>query len=110
MHEFSLTQNLLDTVLKKANSRRIKHVNLLIGPFSEEREESIRFYWRDLSKGTLGEGARLHFRHVTTAMKCLGCGGALSLEDDESLCKYCQNDRLQLLNGEEIKLESIDVE
>jgi hydrogenase nickel incorporation protein HypA/HybF len=110
MHEFSLTQNLLDTVLKKANSRRIKHVNLLIGPFSDEREESIRFYWRDLSKGTPGEGARLHFQHITAEMKCLGCGGALSLEDDESLCKYCQNDCLQLLNGEEVKLESIDVE
>jgi Zn finger protein HypA/HybF involved in hydrogenase expression len=85
-------------------------VNLLIGPFSDEREESIRFYWRDLSKGTLGEGARLHFQYVTAEMKCLGCGGALNLEDGESLCKYCQNDRLQLLNGEEVRLESIDVE
>ncbi len=110
MHEFSLTQNLLELALKNANSKRIRHVNLLIGPFSDERQESIRFYWRDLSKGTLGEGAKLHFQHATIEMKCLGCGGTLNLEDDESLCIYCQNDRLQLLKGDEVRLESIDVE
>ena len=39
MHEFSITQKLLDVALTKAKSRRIVNVNLLIGPFSEEREE-----------------------------------------------------------------------
>jgi hydrogenase nickel incorporation protein HypA/HybF len=110
MHEFSLTQNLLNTALKNADSKRIKHVNLLIGPFSDEREETIQLYWRDLAKGTLGEGAKLHFQHVDVEMKCLGCGGMLNLEGDGSVCKYCQSDHLQLLNGEEVRLESIDVE
>jgi hydrogenase nickel incorporation protein HypA/HybF len=110
MREFSITQNLLDTALKHANSKRIVKVNLLIGPFSEEREESIRFYWRDLSKGTLGEGARLHFQHIPVETKCIACGGTLNFEDDESLCKHCQNDCLQLLNKDEVELESIDVE
>jgi hydrogenase nickel incorporation protein HypA/HybF len=110
MHEFSLTQNLLDIALKNADSKRIVHVNLLIGPFSDEREESIQFYWRDLSKGTLGEGAELHFQRVKAEMKCLECGGTFNLEDDASLCVYCQSDRLQLLSGDEVRLESIDVE
>lgn len=110
MREFSLTQSLLDTALKSANSRRIVKVNLLIGPFSDEREESIRLYWRDLAKGTLGEGARLHFEHVKTETKCLACGGTFNPDDTESLCKYCQNDRLQLVGDEEVRLESIDVE
>ncbi len=110
MHEYSLTQNLLDIALKNADSKRIVNVNLLIGPFSDEREESIQFYWRDLAKGTLGEGARLHFRRVKAEMKCLECGGTFNLEDGQSLCVYCQSDRLQLLSGDEVRLESIDVE
>src|SRR5512134_2338428 len=101
MHEFTLTQNILDTALKNANSKRIVNVNLLIGPFSEDREESIQFYWRDLAKGTPGEGAQLHFQHVTVDMKCIECGGTFSLENDGSICMYCQNSQLQLLNGEE---------
>ncbi|HEX9386220.1 MAG TPA: hydrogenase maturation nickel metallochaperone HypA [Anaerolineales bacterium] len=109
MYEFSITQKLLDVALKEAKSRRIVNVNLLIGSFSEEREESIQFYWRDLTKGTFGEGAELHFQHVEADMKCFGCGGALGFDDKGSICAYCQNNS-QLLSGEDIKLESIDVE
>ena len=110
MYEFSLTQNLLDLVLKNANLKRIVNVNLLIGPFSDQREESIQLYWRDLSKGTPGEGARLSFQHIKTDVKCLGCGGTFNLEGHESLCRYCQDNRLQLLDKDEVRLESIDVE
>lgn len=110
MHELSLTQNLLNAALKNANSKRIVHVNLLIGPFSDEREESIQLYWRDLAKGTLGEGARLHFQHVQVETKCLACGGTFDLEDEQSLCIYCENNRVHLLGEDEVRLESIDVE
>ena len=110
MHEFSITQNLLETALKNAKYRRILTVNLLIGSFSEEREESIQFYWRDLAKGTLGEGASIHFEHVEADMKCFGCGGALTLADQGSMCMYCENDSLQKLRGEDVRLESIEVE
>jgi hydrogenase nickel incorporation protein HypA/HybF len=110
MHEFSLTQNLLEIALKNADSKRIVHVNLLIGPFSDEREESIQFYWRDLAKGTLGEGAKLSFRRVKAEMKCLACGGTFNLEDEASLCVYCQSDRLKMLSGDDVQLESIAVE
>lgn len=110
MHELSLTQNLLNVALTNANSKRIVQVNLLIGPFSDEREESIRFYWRDLAKGTLGEDAELNFEHVKAEVKCLECGGTFLLDDEGSLCIYCQSDHLQLLSGDEVRLESIDVE
>ncbi len=110
MHEFSLTQNLLDIALKNSHSRRIVNVHLLIGPFSDEREESIKFYWRDLAKGTLGEGAVLHFKRVKAEMRCLACGATFNLDDEQSLCVYCRSDRLQLLSGDEVRLESIDVE
>jgi len=112
MHEFSLTQNLLDVALKNADSKRIVRVNLLIGPFSDEREDSIEFYWKDLARGSLGEGAELHFEHVKAEMKCLDCSGAFYLEENEdgTMCKYCFNAHLQLLSGDDVRLESIEVE
>lgn len=110
MHELSLTQNLLDQALKNADSKRIVNVNLWIGPFSEDREESIKFYWRDLAKGTPGEGAQLHFQHVTIDMKCIECGGTFSFEDGGSICMYCQSNDSKLLDEDEVKLQSIDLE
>ncbi len=110
MREFNITQNILDAAINKAKSRRILIVHLRIGSFSEEREESIRFYWRDLAKGTPGDGAILHFEHVHADMKCFGCGGALVFDDGSSICSHCQNETLQWSSGEDVKLEGIEVE
>lgn len=110
MHEFSLTKKLFERALKKANEKRIVRVNLLIGPFSEEREESIQFYWQDLAKGSVSEGAEIHFDHVEIELKCLDCSGAFypDQNDEVSVCKYCFGKHLQ--SGEDIRLESIEVE
>jgi hydrogenase nickel incorporation protein HypA/HybF len=109
MHEFSLTQDLLDRALRIANARQIVRVNLLIGPFSEEREESIEFYWKDLARGSLGEGAKLHFEQLPVEMKCLSCTGASYDEEEPSICGFCSKERLQFSEGEDIRLESIEV-
>jgi hydrogenase nickel incorporation protein HypA/HybF len=112
MHEFTLTQTLLERALEAAQSKRIVRVNLLIGSFSEEREESIRFYWRDLARGSNGEDAKLHFDRVKAEMKCLDCSGIFYLDGDEeiSMCKYCDGEHLELLAEEDVRLESIEVE
>ena len=112
MREFSTTQNLLNRALEIANTRQIVRINLLIGPFSAEREESIRFCWKDLAKGSFGEGAELHFDHMNVEMRCFDCTGIFHLDENEesSLCKYCYSEHSELLSGEDVKLESIEVE
>ena len=112
MHEFDRTQNLLDLALRKSNSKRIIRVNLLIGPFSDEREDSIRFYWRDLAKGTLGEGAKLQFKHLPVEIKCFDCSGSSFLVDEQkgNLCRFCFGEHPQLFSEDDVRLESIEVE
>ena len=112
MREFALTQKLLDRALETAHSKKIKRVHLLIGSFSEEREDSIQFYWKDLAKGSPGEGAELHFDHVKPELKCLGCSGVSCLDENEEecTCAYCCSDHLRVLVGEDVRLERIEVE
>lgn len=110
MHELSLTENLLDVALKNAGPHRIIHVNLLIGEFSDEREEVIRFYWDDIAKGTSAEGADLCFERVDAEMKCLACGTIFHPDDEAAWCPACQSHRLRLISGDDVRFESIDVE
>ena len=110
MQEFSLTQNLLNLALKDSDSRQMARVNLLIGPFSEQREESIRLYWKDLAKGSPGEGAELRFEHIPVEIKCLDCTGTFYLDEETSMCKFCFSARLQRSSGEDVRLESVELE
>jgi hydrogenase nickel incorporation protein HypA/HybF len=110
MHELSLTENLLDVALKNSAERKIVHVNLLIGEFSDEREEAIQFYWDDLAKGTPAENAKLLFKRVDAEMKCLECETEFHPDDEAAFCPNCGSYRLTLLSGDDVRLESIDVE
>jgi len=110
MHELSLTQTILDMVLKHAEERQIKHVNLLIGEFSDEREDAIRFYWDDLVKDTPIQNAELCFRQVDAEMQCLVCETIFHPEEETTVCPKCRSYRLKLLSGDDVRLESIDVE
>jgi hydrogenase nickel incorporation protein HypA/HybF len=109
MHEFARTQSLLHLALNKAGPKQIARVNLSIGPFSEEREESIRLYWKDLAKGSYGEGAELHFDHMPAQIKCLDCTGTFYLDEETSMCKFCDGEELQLFSGEDVRFESIEL-
>ena len=110
MHELSLTQNLLDIALQHAGEKHIRHVNLSIGEFSDEREEAIRFYWADLARDTAAHEAQLHFQRVEAQMQCLACETIFHPTEEDSLCPACGSHRLKLLSGDDVRLESIDVD
>lgn len=110
MRDYVITQKLLDLALKDANSRRIVRVNLLIGPFSQEREESIRLCWKDLARGSGGEGAQLHFEHMPVPWKCLDCSGASSLDEQTSICRFCCEETTLGSSGDDVQLVSIELE
>ena len=110
MHELSVTQTILNVALEHADTREVKHVNLLIGEFSDEREESIRFYWNELAKGTSAQDAQLHFQRVDAEMKCLACELIFHPDNEIFACPTCGSLRLKLLSGGDVRLESIDVE
>jgi hydrogenase nickel incorporation protein HypA/HybF len=110
MHELSLTQNLLEIALKHAGDKRIVRVNLLMGELSDEREESIQFYWNDIAKGTLAENAGLHFQRVQAEMKCLDCETVFHPAEIMVVCPGCGSHRLKLISGDDVRIESIDVE
>jgi len=113
MHELSVTQTILETALKhaaQASAKKILHVNLLLGQFSDEREESIQFYWDDLAKGTPAQGATLHFERFPAEMCCRDCGFTFQPTEETGTCPACLSRRLHLISGDDVKMESIDVE
>ncbi len=113
MHELPITQSILDIALRhaeKAGARRVTDLHLVIGRLSYVVDDSIRFYWDTIAKGTIAEGARLHFQRVPAELLCLDCNHRYAPDDETLACPKCQSVRVKVAAGDEFRLESIDVE
>jgi hydrogenase nickel incorporation protein HypA/HybF len=67
MHEFAITQSILDLVLEEAKrigAEEVEKINLVIGEMSGITEECVQFYFDFLSKETIAKRATLSFKRI----------------------------------------------
>ena len=113
MHELAVTENLLEIALRHgeaAGATRVTDLYLRIGWLSSFVDDSVQFYWDIISKGTICEGAILHFERIPAQLKCLDCGTAYTLNGETQPCPHCGSLRVKVLQGDEFKLDSIAVD
>ena len=113
MHELAVTQSILDIALenaRKVDAKQITSINLLIGQMASIVDDSIQFYWDILSEGTIALGATLNIKRIPTEMHCFDCGHIFSPGPDSFDCPTCNSIRVQIIQGDEMRVESIDVE
>ncbi len=113
MHEFSVTANLLDLAVKRAqeaNAQRITDLYLVIGQLSSIIDDSVQFYWNIVSENTIAAGSLLHFRRIPAEALCLKCGRRYLLKEDNFACPDCGSEQIRIVAGDEFYLESMDVE
>jgi hydrogenase nickel incorporation protein HypA/HybF len=122
MHEASITQAMLDLALEYAQGYHITDIYLRVGRMSLVVPECVEFYFEYLSKGTLAEGARLHFETVPLEMTCADCGRQADLSewaDDlpraimvQALAQGCEcgSRNLRVTGGTGFDMVSLEVE
>jgi hydrogenase nickel incorporation protein HypA/HybF len=113
MHELAVTQSILDIAVRhaqKAGAKRIVGINLVLGNLSSVVDDSVQFYWDMIARDTLAEGAQLHFERIPTEMRCRACGYTFAPDDRTFECPACQSARVQVSKGEELRVDSIDIE
>lgn len=111
MHELAITQSILDIALRYADGAgRITRLNLVIGDLSSIVGDSVNFYWDIISRGTIAEGATIHFERVSTRFHCNDCAEDFEPDGRGFACPHCGSSRVKLVAGREFRLESIEVE
>jgi hydrogenase nickel incorporation protein HypA/HybF len=113
MHELSITQNLFDIVLEQAyqvEAKKVQKINIVIGEMTGVVEECIQFYFNFLSPGTIAEKAVLSFNKVPIKVQCQDCNNSFEAKEFDWSCPYCQGNGLAIISGQELFLESIEVE
>ncbi len=113
MHELTITQNVLDLVLKQAKesgAEKIEKINLVIGELTGVVDISVQFYFEFLSKDTPAQGALLCFKMIPLRVKCRGCGNPFESEGGYFECPQCHGSSVEIIAGNELFVESIEVE
>ena len=113
MHESGLTEDLFAHALqhaREAKAQRILRVRVCIGALADATPESIRLYFDTLTPGTMAEGATLEFDTAPGQAHCQACGRDVLIEDLFSPCPACGEFALVITGGNNVYLDSLDVE
>jgi hydrogenase nickel incorporation protein HypA/HybF len=113
MHELSVTESILEISIRhahQANAKRITNLYLVIGQLASIVDDSVQFYWDIVSKGTIADGAILHFKRLPATIACLDCNHQYTPGNNGFSCPMCNSDHVKVISGDEFFMEAIDVE
>ena len=87
MHEFSMTTQIVENVLRegeKHNAKKVTEVHLVIGKLTFLGAEQVRFSYNILVEGTIMESSKLYIEEKNGVVKCSSCGyeGDFMYEDN----------------------------
>ena len=86
MHEYPLTQRIIETAAEYARGAPVRKIGLVIGGSSGVLGESIRLYFDLIAKGTACEAAEIEIETVTPMLKCKTCS---ALFERKPFCFAC---------------------
>ena len=121
MHEFVLTQQLIDEVifsLKDHSNAKVVTVNIGFGPFTHATFDRIEFWWNSLVPNTLLEGTKLVKHQLEGKLYCPSCNQEFSITelsdhqyDDFEIfaCPKCGSYQTKILEGTDIIILNIEI-
>jgi hydrogenase nickel incorporation protein HypA/HybF len=113
MHELGISENIVNIALAKAGEAqaiKVVQIDLVVGELSGFVPDCIQFYFDSLSKGTIAEGAVLRFESVPAQLRCRKCSTVFQPENTVWSCPKCQGQSVEISQGRELYIRSMEVE
>ena len=85
-------------------------VTVRIGHLRQAIPDSLRFYFGICTRETVCEGATLELEVVPGRLECRVCGRGWAVEAPAFRCPACASGDVEVVSGEELEVESIEVE
>jgi hydrogenase nickel incorporation protein HypA/HybF len=119
MHEFSMTTQIVENVLRAAekhNAKKVTEVHLIIGKLTFLGVEQVRFSYNILVDGTIMEGSKLYIEEKNGVVKCSICDyeGDFMYQDNPEYniptptlrCPRCEG-VVRIVGGRECTIKSV---
>lgn len=113
MHEMSLMASMLEIIEDQARTEgfgQVTRVVLEIGRLSGVEPEAMRFAFDVGTAGSIAEGADLLLEETPGRARCPACGLETPVEAFYDPCPACAGYPLEILQGRDMRIVSLDVE
>jgi hydrogenase nickel incorporation protein HypA/HybF len=110
VHELGLCEGILAAVERRAAGRRVTRVRVRAGARHRVVESALDQAFALVSRGTVADGADVDLVVVPVRVRCLDCGHQAEAADALAACPACGGLDLDLEGGDELILESIELE
>lgn len=114
MHEVAIVESLIEQVEKEVaqsgHQGRVLRLELTVGRLSGVNADSIRFAFELLSPETLVEHADLCIHEPKAICRCEDCGGRREIDELTAVCPLCGGGRIAFEGGQDLLLQSIELE
>jgi hydrogenase nickel incorporation protein HypA/HybF len=110
LHELSIAESVVRIASRQADGRRVTKVQMKVGYLRQVVPTALTFGFGLLAEGTSVEGAELEMEQVPAEGRCRGCGVESKLGSFPLQCGGCGGFDLEILKGEELMVESLELE
>ena len=110
MHELSIAEAVVAIAAEHARDRQVAKVELKVGHLRQVVPSALEFSFELVAKDTPVEGAELEIEEVPAAGVCRACGAESVLADFPLSCEACGGFDLEVIRGEELLVESLELE
>ena len=110
MHELAIASAVLESVLRHAAGREVSAVKLRVGHLRQVVPDSLEFYWGIVTRDGVCEGSVLEQEVIAARLECKACSREWEIELPVFRCPTCGGADVRVAAGDELEVESIEVE
>ena len=113
MHEYSIVQSIIDSAKEHAeenNATKITKIVVKIGVMSGVKPDLLKTAFDTFKEQTMCYDAEFILNIQPVLIKCKLCETESILKKNEYLCPKCQSTNIEILDGEEMFLMSLEME
>ena len=113
MHEIAMVEDLFRIILDVADENRIgriDRVTVVIGQYLQIKPSLFQFAFEAAGSGTIAEGAGLNIEIRPVELRCSDCSRLFFLNELKYVCPHCISSDLEIIDGKDIYIKSIEGE
>ncbi len=113
MHELRIAKDLSEIVLEAASREklsRVTRINISFGQMIQIVPDIFNFAFREIVGETIAKEAEIEIEILPVKLKCRACKDEFMINDIIFACKNCGSTDLDIIQGKELFIKSIEGE